>query len=254
MTDLGETEPDDGRPDTPPKRNREATRKESWFDLKFSHFVEIILTVALVGIACLQYTVYVRQAEIMQTQSSISSKQNEISERTLIAGQRAWIQIDEIGLGGGALAFDKNGASVSVSFKITDVGNSPAISITPHAWLVVLKNGGPFALQEQQRMCSEIRKGPFGLGFTLFPDQTFPTNIGLGGWSLGTNISLDEIKKGLETSADGEEVALQVFGCVDYTFVTDPKTHHQTGFIRDLRRRGRPDPIRPGSGNIVSIR
>jgi hypothetical protein len=64
MTDLGDTTQRNGRNDKLPKRNWEATYKERWFDLKFSHFVEIILTGALVGIAYFQYTVYTRQAGI----------------------------------------------------------------------------------------------------------------------------------------------------------------------------------------------
>jgi hypothetical protein len=161
-----------------------------------------------------------------------------VAEKTLIASQRAWIRIDEIGLGGGGLAFDKNGASVSISFKITNVGNSPAINVSPHARLVVLKSGGPFALQEQQRLCCELRRNPFGLGFTLFPAESFPSNMGLGAWSLGVNVSGEEVEKGIPTSADGKHVVLSVFGCIDYTFPADPTTHHQTGFIRELRMRG----------------
>jgi hypothetical protein len=179
-----------------------------------------------------------RTADAAKESADAAKMAANVAEKTLISSQRAWIRIDEIGLGGGALAFDENGASVSISFKITNVGNSPAINVTPHAGLIVMKNGGPFHWQEQQRMCDEIRKHPFGLGFTLFPGETFPSNIGFGAWSLGVNISAEEIKKGLAVSADGKHVVLYVFGCIDYTFPTDPTTHHQTGFIRELRKEG----------------
>jgi hypothetical protein len=178
-----------------------------------------------------------------------AQKTAEVAKDTLIAGQRAWIRTDEIALGGGALAFDKNGASVSISFKITNIGNSPAVNVTPHAWLIVLRTGGPFHWQEQQRMCGEIRKQPFGLGFSLFPGETFPSNVGFGAWSLGVNVSPEETEKGLAISADGKHVALYVFGCIDYTFPTDATAHHQTEFILELRKRG-PDLISPDEGLI----
>jgi hypothetical protein len=85
VTDLGETNPEDGGSDTPPKRNWEATRKERFFDLKFSHYVEIILTFALVGIAYFQYTVYERQAVIMDLQTKI-----------LAIAQRSFITVSQL--------------------------------------------------------------------------------------------------------------------------------------------------------------
>ena len=77
------------------------------------------------------------------------------------------------------MAIDQNGASVAISFEITNVGNSPAINISPNAWLMVVKGGGPFPLQEQQRRCIEVRSRPFGFGISLFPNQSFPKDLGL---------------------------------------------------------------------------
>jgi hypothetical protein len=37
--------------------------------------------------------------------------------------------------------------------------------------------------------------------------------------------------------------------CVDYTFPTDPTIHHQTGFIRELKRNG-PAFLSPDDGPI----
>lgn len=226
----------------------EGKKKAEWYRIFTNHLTDWLLvlfngllvaaTIALFVSGERNVEVARKSANAAKDSADAANKAAMVAEKTLIAGQRAWIRIDEIGLGGEGLAFDQNGASVAVSFKITNVGNSPAINITAHAWLIALKHGGPFALQEQQRLCSEVRKAPFGIGFTLFPGETFPTNMGLGSWSLGTNTSPDEIKKGLEPSADGKHIALQVFGCVDYTFATDPTIHHQTGFIRDLRKRG----------------
>ena len=79
MSGLADQNPSDSGDGKPPKSDWEATRKEPWFDLKFSHFIEIILTGALVGIAYFQYTVYTRQAGIMQTQTEISRAQNDLT-------------------------------------------------------------------------------------------------------------------------------------------------------------------------------
>lgn len=209
----------------------------------------VLATVALFVSGERNVEVATKAANAARDGAEAAKQAAEIAQKTLIASQRAWIRIDEIGLGGGALAFDKNGASISISFKITNVGNSPAINITPHVWLIALKNGGPFSLQEQQRLCNDIRNKPFQIGFTLFPNEQFPTNMGIGGWSLGTNISPDEVKLGLEVSADKKHVALEVFGCIDYTFPADPTTHHQTGFIRMLQKRG-PTLVSPEDGMI----
>jgi hypothetical protein len=208
-----------------------------------------IVAIIQLGFLGRQEIIAADTAEAAKDSADAAKKAANVAENTLIASQRAWIRIDEIGLGGGGLAFDENGASVSISFKITNVGNSPAVNVTPHAWLIVLKQGGPFAIQEQQRLCAEIRESPFGLGFTLFPGENFPTNMGYGAWSLGVNVSKDEIKKGRAVSADGKHVELHVFGCIDYTFPTDATTHHQTGFIREIRKRG-PFLLSPDNGII----
>ena len=180
--------------------------------------------------------------EMIATNKSLAvaaEKAADVAKQTLIAAQRAWIRTDLIGFGGGGLAIDVNGASVSVSFKITNTGNSPAINVTPQAWLVVVKNGGPSPSQEQQRRCGEIRDQPFATaGFTLFPGESFPSNIGISNWSLGTNASREDIEKGALTSGDKKHVPLYVVGCIDYTFPTDAATHHQTGFIRQMGQDG----------------
>jgi len=192
-----------------------------------------------------------RSADAAKDSADAANKAAMVAEKTLIAGQRAWIRA-EIGVGNQPLIFypkgHPTGASVSVSFKVTNIGNSPATNITYHAWLVTLKNGGPFPAAEQETRCNEIRQQPFGAGFTLFPNETFPGNIGFGEWSLGTSISPEEIEKGLAVGAD-KNVALYVVGCVDYTFQTDPANHHQTGFILELRRKG-PFILRPADGDV----
>jgi hypothetical protein len=195
-----------------------------------------IFTMILSAVAVIQIKFLVRGEGIAANTAQAAKNSADVAKQTLISAQRAWIRIDQIGLGGGGLAIDKNGASVSISFKITNIGNSPALNVSPYAWLVVIKSGGPFPLQEQQRRCEEIRNQPMSSGVTLFPNESFPSNIGVSGWSLGTNASREDIEKGAEVSADKKQIMLSVVGCIDYTFPTDPTKHHQTGFVLGVMR------------------
>jgi len=166
----------------------------------------------------------------------------------LKASQRAWIRA-EVSIGAQPLHFDENNASTAVSFKIHNIGNTPAIKITIHAWLIVLKEGGPFPWQAQLQKCDELRQTQIAGGFALFPDEVFPSAMGLGAYSVGISASQDDITKGMLVSGDKKSISLSVVGCIDYTFPTDPNTHHQTRFIYDLMR-STPAPIRPEEGNI----
>jgi hypothetical protein len=176
-----------------------------------------------------------RTADAAKESADAAKRAADITERSLVAAQRAWIKFTRISVGG-PLVFDQNGASTSIAFEIANVGRIPASNVTPHAWLGVLKNGGPFPLDEQRRRCDEIRKSPIGGGYTIFPGERFPEKIGVGQYSIGVNLSPDEIAQGLLASADRKHIALFVVGCIDYTFATDSARHHQTGFIFDLRR------------------
>ncbi len=195
----------------------------------------MIFTGVLAFVALIQIYFLIKADKTAAKTAQAAKDSAEIANKTLIASQRAWIRIDQIGFGGGGLAIDANGASVSVSFRITNIGNSPAINITPHAWLIVLRNGALSPLQEQQRRCGEIRHNPFSLGFTLFPGESFPDTIGLGGWSLGVNATRVEIEEGATLSVKKNQLMLFIVGCIDYTFPTDASMHHQTGFIYELR-------------------
>jgi hypothetical protein len=233
----------------------------------------VIATAGVIGACIFNNQLSVMQGQLNEMKST--GKQNEIviatnktlanaakqsadvARQTLIASQRAWVRIDQIGFGGGGLAIDMNGARVSVSFKITNIGNSPAINISPQAWLAVLESGGPFPWQEQQRRCGEIRNQPFAQtfanGFTLFPGESFPSDIGIGDWSLETHASREDIEKGAAASADKKQIWLYVVGCIDYTYPTDANTHHQTGFILEVHK-DRAFPVSLEDGIIPMAR
>lgn len=205
-----------------------------WFPDSISVFTAVLSLVSIIQLYLLK--IAADTAEATKKSADAAKQSAEVAKCTLIASQRGWIRIDEIGLGGGGLAIDKNGASVSIFFKITNTGNSPAINVTPYAWLVCVKNGGPFPLQVQEKKCREIRAQPFAMGFTLFPSESFPSNIRIDKWSLATNVSRQNLEEGAALSADKKHVLLYIVGCIDYTFPTDPNEHHQTSFIYEIRQ------------------
>jgi hypothetical protein len=185
-----------------------------------------------------------------QTEKTANAAQEaaDVAKQTLIAAQRAWVRPDKIAMTG-VLSFNPDGtASATVSFNATNVGNSPAIHVMPYAWLFVLRNGGPIHWQEQQRLCAQIRQGTPGAGSTLFPNESFPKG-GIKQWSLGIGATADEIKQGLAASGDGKGVNLFLLGCIDYSFPTDAKTHHQTGFMYQIIKTATV-VIRPADGSI----
>jgi hypothetical protein len=172
----------------------------------------------------------------------------DVANRALIANQRAWVR-PEVTISDQPLIFGEVSASTSISFRLTNVGNTPAVNVMPHVWLVALKPGGPFPIEEQKRRCKEIREQPIAGGFTLFPGEIFPGNLGFGKWSIGVNITREEIEKGLAISSDGKHISLYVIGCIDYTFPSDGKLHHQTEFIFELCK-NEPNLISPDEGTI----
>jgi hypothetical protein len=69
----------------PPRRYQP---KEPFCDMRASHWVEIILTLALFGVGISQLLVYSRQAELMATQAQIADDSNALQR----AIQRASIK------------------------------------------------------------------------------------------------------------------------------------------------------------------
>jgi hypothetical protein len=83
-------------------------------------FTAVIATTGVIGAIIFgnQLSVMKGQLDAMKTAgedtkkaADAAQKTAEVAKDTLIAGQRAWIRTDEIALGGGALAFDKNDRS-----------------------------------------------------------------------------------------------------------------------------------------------
>lgn len=203
----------------------------------------LVLATAGLGITAVYQISFLRRGERIAANTAQAAKDSaDVAKTTLVASQRAWIKV-KVSLGDQPLTFHKGGANTAASFEIVNLGTAPALKITMHAWMIVLKNGGPFPWQEQIRLCDEVRSKPVGAGFTLFPNETFPSNLGYGSWSLAVLANREDIDA---VSPTGEEpVGFVIVGCVDYTFPTDDKTHHQTRFQLQLIRNTADYVFRP---------
>ena len=138
MSLLGQIEPRQDPPKKPPKRFWNAS--EPFVDLRLSHWVEI----ALVGVGYLQWTVYRRQAGLMDTQTKIAGdaatisgrqadiadKQTSISSQQLAlsgAVQRAWIGV--INTTPSSPISLRYPSFFGVTFNIKNTGQLPGIDI-----------------------------------------------------------------------------------------------------------------------------
>jgi hypothetical protein len=190
-------------------------------------------------------------ADAANAHAQAAEEANRINREVLIASQRAWVRVVDAKIGSQPLRFDGNGASASIAFTIENIGNAPALNISVHPSLVVLKSGGPFPFQVQKEKCEAIRRSGFG-GFTLFPNETHPNVVGLKEFAFSVNASKRDVDEGRSASPGGKYIGMHIVGCIDYTFPSDSIAHHQTGFIYELRKISL-SPISPDEGVIDPI-
>jgi hypothetical protein len=242
MSEPSSQNPNGAGNEKPPKRHWEATRKKRFFDLKFSHWIEIILTTALVGIAYFQYTVYSRQANIMDKQAHIAAKQNDIS----IATERAWIwpTVDI----GGDLVFAGNGSSqITLKYTLENSGNTPALDtqVDLKAFPLNQSGGGQIANQpptpqtmpgfELRQFCREraTRADKFNNAGHLHGDPIFPGKT-LDGYPMTTTMPAGSV-------GPSGEIMPVVLVCVLYRFLPDLAMAHYTGVTFMISKNLQPD-------------
>jgi hypothetical protein len=134
------------------------------------------------------------------------------------------------------LKFGSEVVELSVYIKFRNIGNGPAICVTPFVKLVPFQ--GAQAVAAQRAYCCELRKKKFSTGFTMFPMDTYPREgetkkirfPARGEAAAFTGEAFD--------GARGKRVRMSLVGCIDYTFGSDQTNHHQTGFIYELHMIG----------------
>jgi len=207
-----------------------------------------LCTILLAIVAVVQLGYIGRAETISEKSANAAKKAADIARDTLIASQRSWVSVKASI--SGPLIFDKNGATTTIAIEMSVIGNTPALRINPHVWMSVMRSGTPVPFQEHELKCQEARTERAFFGFTLFPGETFPAAVGGGSYSFGVKASSADIESALPLSADKKAVNLYVFGCVDYTFPTDPEGHHQTQFFYEVQRNGPPGLVNADAGRI----
>jgi hypothetical protein len=204
-----------------------------------------------------QWSVYRRQARIMMRQLAIArtsanaakrsadaaKESADFTQKLIVASQRAWLTVEaSLVKGQEQIVFSRDGAVLPIRIDTKNIGNSPAIKVSWHAWLIFAGSGSN-ALQEQSLRCNRILQQPFGIGPTIFPQDRYPDPA--IHWSFGAGANWEEIDKTIP------HIIVSLVGCIDYTFPTDPDFHHQTGFVYYMRMTDSQIPeITEQSGNI----
>jgi hypothetical protein len=214
MSQISGNQPPEQKERKPPKDCWNAT--EPFCDLKASHWVEIGLTLALVGVGVAQFTVYNRQAGIMNEQTKISDRQLDAMETDKRPWIRATVTISE------PIRFENwngsRGIEASLHFNLKNFGDSPAVNlrIAPE---IILHPGNPKRSEldvPQKDTCArastEADENAIG-GIAVFPSESAEIDLGAG---------LSGIYK------TDEPILFSILGCVDYTFAG--YRHGQTGF------------------------
>jgi hypothetical protein len=223
--------------------------KKSVFDIA-TRVIEIVVGVvvggALISVGYLQYSVYTRQAGIME------------------ADQRPWISsslIDGIFISK-PLTFDPvKGGFMQISYVLKNTGKSPALHAVWRSKLLVMSMtkfiNDEFS-EQQNTLCNPMRTKSRDLfDVTIFPGDILPPQ----GWGLDlSRPDIEAALKGRESGSFAHSgfISLGLIACVDYQSSLAPIEHHQTryafelgipigdgsAFMGDIKPEGTPDGIR----------
>jgi hypothetical protein len=218
-----------------------------------SEILMIVFTAVIAVTGVIGAIIFNGQLGVMSHQLNEMKTQSDLTRRMFIANQRAWLAVDVKAPEAQGIIFDQNGAVLEISFLIKNVGNAPAIKVSWNAWLIAMSESlghpGPFSpLVDQAERCNKIRKAPFGIGPTIFPQDQYKVQ------EYGAGASWDEINAAVPMVATGNArtAIFGLAGCVDYAFPSDPDTHHQTGFVYLVSHPNSIPDITTGGGNVIS--
>jgi hypothetical protein len=204
-----------------------------------------LVTGVLSAVAIAQIDFLASADETARITAKAAGKAADVAKDTLVASHRAWLRPD---VAVGQLSFNQLGAHTDVLFEMKNIGNAPALHVACYAWLVPMI-GGAVPNGELKPRCDEIRRKPIGWGFSLFPGQKFPNDLGLAGYSVTASLGKDDVERATIVRDGIEQIEFFVMGCVDYTFPADSTVHHQTQFMFQIMRRDNY-PISPAVGTI----
>jgi hypothetical protein len=190
---------------------------ERFWDLKASHWVEVFLTVVLICIGYLQYTVYTQQAGIMQTQ-----------DQTMKVAQRPWLSVG-IPHAVNAFPVSTGGGAFVVEFSLKNFGSSPALNVEIDGEIPMMKSHLGM-LARQDAVCKRLKERPIGdmgNGLTIFPQETIPKRISF-------SIQAGDVEEGIKNIGMPSSLfAPIIIGCVRYVYSAD-MSQHETAFVFDV--------------------
>jgi hypothetical protein len=176
--------PQSGENGKPPKRNWEATPKPHW--------VEVWTLVILVIVGIFQIGIYLKQANIMQSQADIAAEQNRISSQALTAVQRAFIIVSDFVP---IEIYDASKTNVTgwqfkPSFENAGATGTEFLSVTsvdPHSYWQVLSK------EIEKKIFGPKRSGERSVGFLKYQSFLNDRDFKTGSPNDPDEIAIDDI-------------------------------------------------------------
>jgi hypothetical protein len=189
--------------------------------------------ISVLGLLGLGYTVYytARAAGEASKAASAAAEANKLSRELFIATERPWVKI-EVRIDG-PLTYSPNGMNVTLMFKVTNVGRSPAVNVWIDAAVHMFTGGESFdlPLQHHQHLADVRARGPTPWGFMLFPGDSTQQQHSV-------SVPQEALEKGRQFMS---AAILSISAYVTYAFVFD-RAPHITGFSARLERKEMPRP------------
>jgi hypothetical protein len=225
---MSDQEPRDQGCPKPPKRHWEAT--ESFSDLKFSHWVEILLTTVLVCVGIGQLYVYIRQASIMDEQTKITARQLDAAQ----AQSRAFVTVNSIEFAGHKIGSEDRIGFWAIKAVAKNNGQTATKDMTVRYMLYSpLKGEGPPNFEALDTPPDPEFYQSVPVKARIGAKESIP--IGLSGKANGTVDGDLGIYNGpMEWIADGSESAYYA-GAIHYNDVFEGIQQHITKFCFVIR-------------------
>jgi hypothetical protein len=202
---------------------------------KYTFWLAILTAiVAAVGVIQLYFLNISEKTNAKSAQAA--AKAAEVAESTLAATTRPWISVEVFSDNG--IEWINGQATLTLNLRLTNRGNSPAISVVPTVEMYPHPgHGSPFLDTEMMRICGEDWKRPDELGDAIFPNDYITTDFTVT-ISAAQIEAMNQFITGLfkGKSPSGNTIFPGIAGCIGYKFAFS-KERHQTGFNYDISKK-----------------
>lgn len=161
----------------------------------------------------------------------------EVAQQTLVATQRAWIDITEIAVAKDIM-FDVNGARITLKLTLINRGHSPALAVSPWHSAFVLGATSAHRQQFSRPVVAIIDMSAPAMMFPGVPKER----------EVSAYVSSEELNQ--IAGRTGRIFPIICEACVEYLFALSPTTHktcHTITLVEAETKRilSLPDPIAP---------